>query len=124
MDELFFLPPVPVAIPRAYWLDSDSGAVDISSLMIVLQPSDFEFARINKLTAKAKPGDYDMEILNTLYKDQALLLPHRQYAVLTSVFRWTNHSSFLGSEEEPWDPDVAIKDAKYIHFSDWPVPKV
>ena len=30
----------------------------------------------------------------------------------------------MGSEEEPFDPEEALKEAKVLHFSDWPVPKV
>ncbi|KAL8797713.1 MAG: hypothetical protein Q9195_000065 [Heterodermia aff. obscurata] len=123
MDELFFLPKAPVAIPRSYWLPEDEP-VKVSSQLIVIQPSKKEFARVQKAIASAGDSDYDMEIFNSLYRDSALILPHRRYDLLTQVFRWTNHSTYLGDPEEIWDPEAAMKEAKFLHFSDWPVTKV
>lgn len=68
-----------------------------------------------------------MEIVNTLYRDSALLLPHRPYNLLTGEFRNiepNTHDKYLGNKEEQWDPQAAYREAKFLHFSDWPYPKV
>lgn len=123
MDELFLLPQAPVAIPRSYWLSEEEMAVKVSSQLVVIQPSKREYSRVEKAIAFAGGNDYDMEIINSLYKDSALILPHRPYDLLTQVFRWTNHSTYLGDPEEIWDSEAVLKEAKFLHFSDWPIPK-
>ncbi|RJE26547.1 hypothetical protein PHISCL_01160 [Aspergillus sclerotialis] len=130
MDELFFLPPAQVAMPRAYW--SLPKTKQLSSLMIVIQPSSREY---NALMDAAKPAmhgqvdtshaenRYDMELLNDRYGDSALVLPHRQYGLITGEFRSKDHKFFLANEYEQWDPDKVLSEAKFVHFSDWPLPK-
>lgn len=130
MDELFFLPPVQVAMPRAYW--GLPKTKQLSSLMIVIQPS---FREYTALTDAAKPAmhgqidtshvenRYDMELLNDRYGDSALVLPHRQYGLITGEFRSKDHKVFLANEYEQWDPDKVLSEAKFVHFSDWPLPK-
>ncbi|KAL8770298.1 MAG: hypothetical protein Q9209_003934 [Squamulea sp. 1 TL-2023] len=123
MDELFLLPPVPLALPRAYWLNSSNRVM--SSQLLLIQPSEFEYTRVSKAINAAAPNDFDMEIVNNLYRDNALILPHRPYDLLTSEYRNVgNHKAYMGSEEEPFDPEAVLKEAKYLHFSDWPMPKV
>lgn len=121
MDELFLLPPTPVAIPRAFWLDPKDHV--LSSQIFVVQPSVFEFERITKAIASAGPNDYDMEIVNQLYGESAMIIPHRRYDLLTRAFRENLSEAYLGNSVERWDPDAVIKEAKFLHFSDWPVPK-
>lgn len=124
MDELFLLPPAPMAMPRAYWLGFDERV--LSSQVMLLQPSEVEFKRVMRGMEKAESNDYDMEIVNDLYKDSALILPHRPYNLLTGEFRNTNlstHGRYLGNEDEKWDPSAAFQEAKFLHFSDWPFPK-
>ena len=116
------LPPTPVAMPRAYWLGFENRT--LCSAVFVAQPSKFEFHRIVQAIAAAKANDYDMEILNTLYQDHALILPHRPYTMITSELYELDHARYLGNAEELWDPDAAMKEVKLIHFSDWPLPKV
>lgn len=121
MDELFLLPPAPVAMPRAYWLYPDKEI--LSSHVILIKPSEGEFSRIIDKVNDADPGDYDMEIVNNLYRDSALVLPHRPYAMLTGEFRTSDHTTYLGTDREHWDPVSAYNEAKLVHFSDWPMPK-
>ncbi|EGY17530.1 hypothetical protein VD0002_g172 [Verticillium dahliae] len=121
MDELFLLPPCPVAMPRAYWLFPEKPI--LASQLLLATPSATEFARIQERVNAAGPDDYDMEILNQLYKDTALVVPHRPYGLLTSEFRATTHEMYLGSKDEVWDPVAVFNEAKFVHFSDWPVPK-
>lgn len=124
MDELFKLPPCPVAMPRAYWLYQDEHPSKVlSSQLMVVQPKKVEFERILEKMETIDGNDYDMEILNELYLDSALVLPHRQYNMLSAEYRRENHSDYLGSDREEWDPIAAYNEAKFVHFSDWPVPK-
>lgn len=118
MDELFLLPPCPVAMPRAYWLDDKS----LSSQIVLIQPSNMEFMRIMEAINTPEIG-FDMEIVNILYGGSAIVLPHRPYDLLTSEFRGENHDKYMGNNVEPWDPEAALKESKFLHFSDWPHPK-
>ncbi|CAJ2512639.1 Uu.00g007580.m01.CDS01 [Anthostomella pinea] len=121
MDELFLLPPSPVAMPRAYWLLPDEKT--LSSQLMLVQPSEVEFNRIMRKIESADLSDYDMEIVNQLYADTAMILPHRPYDLLTGEFRGDDHQNYLGTDREEWDPVAVYNEAKYLHFSDWPVPK-
>lgn len=131
MDELFFLPPAKVAMPRAYWNIPESR--QLSSLLIVIEPSYREYYALMDRAKPAMYGKvevnttaeirYDMELLNDRYEDSALVLPHRQYGLVSGEFRATDHRTFLGNEYEEWDPDRVLDEAKLVHFSDWPLPK-
>lgn len=120
MDELFLLPPCPVAMPRAYWLDKPY----LSSQLVLIQPSKEEFARVKNAIDTAPGSDFDMEIVNNLYGRDCMIIPHRRYDLLTGEFRSKGqHLSYLGNEYEQWDPEKMLQEAKFLHFSDWPMPK-
>lgn len=121
MDELFLMPPAPVAMPRAYWLDTRPQT--LTSGVLLVQPSHDEFRRIQARVETAGPREYDMDILNQLYGNTALIIPHRPYLVLSGEFRQTDHARYLGRADEGWDAVTAFNEAKYLHFSDYPVPK-
>lgn len=118
-------------MPRAYW--ELPRTRQLSSLLIVIEPSFREYSALAEAAQPAMHGQvdvnvsethkYDMEILNNRYADSALVLPHRQYGLVTGEFRNKDHRKFLGNEYEPWDPDKVLADAKFVHFSDWPLPK-
>jgi len=118
MDELFLLPSAPVAMPRAYWLENT-----LSSQIVLIEPSEFEFKRIQDAFAQRGLDDFDMEIVNKLYGNDSIVLPHRKYDLVTGEFRSGDHARYLGSKEEVWDPRKVIDEAKFVHFSDWPMPK-
>jgi len=121
MDELFLLPHAPVAMPRAYWLDQPF----LSSQLLIVTPSTVEWTRISTFMNTHDDAGFDMDILNKLYKDSATIIPHRAYDLLTAEFRHApdKHASYLGSAEEKWDGRKALDEAKFVHFSDWPVKK-
>ncbi|KFA46159.1 hypothetical protein S40293_03814 [Stachybotrys chartarum IBT 40293] len=121
MDELFLLPPATVAMPHAYWLFPDEEI--FSSHVMLVQPSIREFNRVMRKVKHAEPTYYDMDIINDLYRKKALVIPHRPYNLITSEFASSHHGPYLGSDDEDWDPTAAYGEAKYIHFSDWPVTK-
>ncbi|OPB45314.1 hypothetical protein A0O28_0075240 [Trichoderma guizhouense] len=115
MDELFHLPPCPIAMPRAYWLlDDEKSRRTLTSHVMVIQPSEREFARIQKRVELVDENEYDMELLNKLYANTAMVIPHRPYAMLSSEFRETDHQLYLGSETEKWDPAVVLDDQDNI----------
>ena len=121
MDELFDTPSAPVAMPQAYWMDAADRA--LSSQVLLVEPSTFEFDRIQERMGRRKVRRFDMDLLNDLYRDSALVLPHRDYDLLTGEFRGKDHRKYLGNDVEVWDPDRVLADARYVHFSDWPVSK-
>ena len=122
MDELLFIKPARIAMPRAYWLGFEDRV--LSSQLLLVQPSNQEFDRVMKATENAGDNVYDMDILTTLYKDSAMVLPHRPYDLLTGEFRGNEHQKYLQDPQQGWNPDAVLKEAKYMHFSDWPLPKV
>jgi alpha-N-acetylglucosamine transferase len=123
MDELFFLPSSPVAMPRAYWELPDR--YKLTSLLLVIEPSAREFDALVQAAYSSENSTtkFDMEILNNRFSDSALILPHRQYGLLTGEFRAEEHNIYLGNSHEEWDAKAALKEAKLVHFSDWPLPK-
>lgn len=53
-----------------------------------------------------------------------MIIPHRPYNILTGEWRSKGqHLTYLGNEYEEWDPQRVLDEAKFLHFSDWPVPK-
>jgi hypothetical protein len=64
-----------------------------------------------------------METINALYGESCLVMPHKPYLLLTGEMRSADHENYLGSEEEQWDVDEVMGQAKYVHFLDYPVPK-
>lgn len=138
MDELFLLPKAPVAMPRAYWSDGPSSSWPFTSLLVLLEPSKAELKGMLETlrswwmeAAKHKElnRSYDMELLNHRFGSSAMVLPHRPYALLSAEFRNKNHDAYLGTINAPqelkghFDPDEVLKEAKLVHFSDWPLPK-
>jgi len=123
LDELFMLPSAPVAMLRAYWrLPKEKR---LTSLFILLEPDELQY---QQLMVAARPdhrgkNEYDMEILNKFYGDSAMVLPHRQYGLLSGEFRASDHGNYLGSALETWDPERVMREASLVHFSDWPLPK-
>jgi hypothetical protein len=125
MDELFKLPRTPVAMSRAYWLPEPNPNQLTSSILLV-EPSHHEFARAEAAVSDAGPRDFDMEVLNRLYNKSAMVLPHRPYFMVTGELRndeVMGHGAYLGDGTETWDARKIKREAKYVHFSDWPMPK-
>ncbi|KAJ4291184.1 hypothetical protein N0V90_010382 [Kalmusia sp. IMI 367209] len=127
LDELFLLPQTPIAMPRAYWYETVPRP--LTSLLMVIKPDLEEFQRFKDIingggnTMLVGAHKFDMELVNDRFEESAMVLPHRPYALLTGEFRRHNHSAYLGNTFEEWDPERALKEAKLVHFSDWPLPK-
>jgi hypothetical protein len=105
-------------MPIAYWLDKPY----LTSHIMLIAPSESEFDRVSTAVKKARKGEYDMDIINKLYRKTCILLDHKRYALLTGEFRETNHVKYL-SGRSSWDPLMVLKDASFVHFSDYPLPK-
>lgn len=71
---------------------------------------------------KNQDAGFDMDILNKIYGESALVIPHRRYDLLTSEFKSSSHEKYLGNQEQ-WNGTKILEKAKFVHFSDWPVPK-
>ncbi|KAL9090453.1 MAG: hypothetical protein Q9159_001983 [Coniocarpon cinnabarinum] len=127
MDELFFIPGAPVAMPRAYWLPhlKDKAESKFTSLLMLVEPSEEAFARIQQAITAADGNTYDMEIMNNLFGESSLVIPHRRYGLLTGELFASEdqHRRYLGNEDEAWDANATIAEAKFLHFSNWPLPK-
>ncbi|KAK5703860.1 hypothetical protein LTR97_002873 [Elasticomyces elasticus] len=121
MDELFFLPSAPVAMPRAYWLEEHTRV--LSSQVVLIEPSAKEFDRIIDSLQHRTSQQFDMEIVNDLYGDSCFIIPHRRYDLLTGELKAEDHSKYLGSSDETWDVHAIMNETKFVHFSDWPYPK-
>ncbi|KAL4951037.1 hypothetical protein BDW69DRAFT_196775 [Aspergillus filifer] len=102
---------------------SPSAPHTFTSLLLLIQLVDFEFERIQSAMANAGPSDYDIEIMNTLYKNNAMVIPHRPYTMLSGEFRATSHEVYLGHNVKDRDPKKEFEQAPFVHSSDWPLPK-
>jgi alpha-N-acetylglucosamine transferase len=133
LDSLFLLPPADVAMPYIYW--GQPTGWGFSSQLLLLTPSNRTFAEIQMAIERASPNEYDMDILNSLFKSRILRIPQRPYNLLSGEFRRTSHAAYFSplstynppfvkpNPRETWDPEVALNNAAYLHFSDWPIPK-
>lgn len=121
LDELFFVPPAPAVMPRAYWLPSPT----MSSHIMVLTPSEDAFEKVENIIQRRAGMDfYDMEIMNALFGGTCEVIPHEPYALLTGEFRKKDHAAFFNSQSgRVWNPKDVLKQTKMVHFSDNPLPK-
>ena len=125
MDHYFLRPASPIAVPRAYWLnEKDTNlAKQIWGSHVMLLELDAE--RYRKILEEAsRSGDFDMEVINHMFKHSAMVLPHRRLAPLTGEFRNQDHTKYLSHEDdEPWNAMAEVSKSYLVHFSDWPLPK-
>ena len=123
LDELFMLPSAQVAMTRAYWASRERKA--LSSKLVLVEPSHSEY---ELLLERGRHGQelgrtFDMDGLNGIYDDWALVLPHLKYGLTSGEFRSESHEKYLGRSGAMWDPEWVMKEASLVHFSDSPLPK-
>ncbi|KAF2219352.1 nucleotide-diphospho-sugar transferase [Elsinoe ampelina] len=125
-DALFSFPlheKTPIAAPLAYWLENRT----LSSQIMLIRPSTAEFTKVMAKVTSHEQGEFDMEIINSLYGSTAGVLPHREWDLLSGEFRRRDHGAYLGlagaEAGDEWDATRELARAKYVHFSDWPMPK-
>jgi hypothetical protein len=124
MDHYFLAPLAPIAVPRAYWLNEKDASLKnqiLGSHVMLLEPNEGRYKRI--VEEALTSGDFDMEVINHLFSDSAMILPHRRLALLTGEFRSTDHQKYLADEDEEWNAMAEVSRAYLVHFSDWPLPK-
>ncbi|KAL9016362.1 MAG: hypothetical protein Q9185_006281 [Variospora sp. 1 TL-2023] len=125
LDELFLLPPsAGVAMMRAHWRLPAKRT--LASNLILLQPSEEDYERLmtaSRAEDSREAGDTDVKILNRFYGDSAMVLPHQSYGLLTREFRSQDHTQYLGTPLQPWNPEQAYQEASLVHFLDEPFPK-
>lgn len=123
LDELFLMEPAPLAIPYVYW--GEPVGWQLSSQLMVVTPSSTEFSKVEAAIEAAGKDEYDMDIVDKLYHSSVVKLPQRPYDLLTGEFRREDHSAYLSSSASSlkWDAKSVLAESKFVHFSDWPVPK-
>ena len=117
LDELFLLPHADVAAPSAYWIGNDT----LTSALLLIEPSMTEYRRVLNSMRDRTSDEFDMDLVNDLYAGSAMKLPNKHW-VVSGEFRRRSHASYL-EDGEKWDPDMVLKRAGMVHFSDWPYPK-
>lgn len=120
LDELFLLQSTPMALPYVYWGDPLNW--QLSSQIMIMEPSAMSLEQIEQAFHSASADDYAMDIISEAFSDGLIRLPQRPYNLLTGEFRRPKHTSWLRSNER-WDARKALDEAKFAHFSDWPLPK-
>lgn len=133
LDHLFLLPSAPVAATRSYWFSKEelqNSPCGLNAQLELVEPSTQIFNDImDTLKTGRQENEYDMEIFNKLFGDSALIIPHRRTMILSGEFRnnpqedGKEHQRYMG-KYEPWDAQKVFSETPYIHFSDWPHPKV
>ncbi len=125
MDHYFLSPLAPIAVPRAYWLNNkedDIAQQVLGSHVMLLEPNEKQYKKI--VDEALQSGDFDMEVINHMFKDSAMILPHRRLALLSGEFRTNDHSKYMApNEDEEWNAMGEVSRALLVHFSDWPLPK-
>ncbi|KAF4555999.1 Glucose N-acetyltransferase-like protein 1 [Elsinoe fawcettii] len=124
MDDLFLRPSTAIAAPRAYWLEDQKV---LSSQVMLIEPSQDKWDKIMARIEKREQEEFDMEVLNAVFGKEATVLEHRGYDLLSGEFRKTNHTAYLagvsGEDKGEWNATRVLEQAKYVHFSDWPLKK-
>jgi len=134
LDELFHLPPVPIAAPIAYWLDPPK----FTSAFLVIQPQRTLFdALVAKIDETMNNNGFDMDLLNDFFRHD--LKSNERYVfpeiiVLPGYF--LTLSPHLGKEKVKWngakrqhpalspflDTDLLHNSTYVVHFSGGPKP--
>lgn len=125
MDELFLLPSARVAMPRAYWSQwSERAAMpEFCDAIALIEPSSAEWEVVHEAIDSREERESDAKTMNRLYGPEVMVLPHRGYALLTGEFAAEDHGPYLGIPGETRDAEEVLTEAKFVHFSDYPLPK-
>ncbi|KAF5100321.1 hypothetical protein D0Z00_001289 [Geotrichum galactomycetum] len=113
----------PISAPTAYWQPPRANNQSmLTSALMVIDPSFQEFEKVLAAAQTRHIQEYDMDLINDEYEGIIEPLPHKGLFMLSAEFRSTDHTKYLGSEL--WNGIEQVRNAAYIHFSDWPFPKV
>lgn len=145
MDHLFLLPKAPIAATKAYWVtpsgnDKYNGLnpqaasfFQLNTQLELIEPSKKTFNYImrylgestNEANSKLRSQEeYETEVFNKLFKDEAMVIPHKGAVILTGELRNEDatHRNYVG-KFGTWDARAIFNDTLYVHFSDHPHPK-
>lgn len=89
LDHLFHLPSISLAAPRAYWLNDEKHIHPLTSALMVIEQSPEIWAVVEEGLRTIAPEVYDMDLVQALFGDSALVLP--------------GHYTTLNSHWEAWD---------------------
>jgi hypothetical protein len=121
LDELFFVEPTPVAMPYVYW--EKKLGWQLSSNLMVIQPSSLDFALLEQEVRNATSGELVLDIIDRFYNETIVKLPQRPYHLNTCEFQLEDHRPYLGTRKVMWNPTEVLLEAKFVHFFDPPLPK-
>ena len=111
-----------IGMPDAYWKHAA-----FSPNVMLIRPSHSESQRVFNAIINDRSGSESEgeAVVNSLYSDSCLVLPHRPYSLLVREFRqrYDSHEPYLGSISERWNATAIVKEAKVVHFTDWPMEK-
>lgn len=137
LDDLFGLPEVDVAAPRAYWVNKDAA----SSAFLLVTLSERLWQRIETAMHEIQSERYDMDIINDVLGWELMLLPgcyvalnsHWEVSSIPSWFQdadWkpttstlSSNSSDMASNENHEKADISktlyhvYEQASVLHFS-------
>ncbi|CZS93135.1 related to glucose N-acetyltransferase 1-A [Rhynchosporium graminicola] len=124
LDAVFLIPKAVLAMPWVYWGELKGWAFSNQVMLIIPSMSGFAKMEGEIKRSSTNPDQYDLSIVEKLYKSHTLKLPQRPFHLTTGEFRRQDHSKYLGSgSAQKWDPEVALQNSKMLHFSDWPIPR-
>ena len=101
LDTLFSLPEVDVAAPRVHWAKDPS---QLTSALMVISLSNRVWNEVQSAIDKLEGNQFDMEIINDLFRSSALVLPG-DYCTLNTVWETSEVPSWWQGRVPPRDPD-------------------
>jgi len=114
LDHLFLLPKqIGLAAPRSYW--EDGNAKKFTSALMVIDPSQDAWLRIDAQLHPVQKDKYDMDILNDVFGRECMLLPNK-YLVLNS--HWEDASSGTALKNTgASDLETLASEAYVLHYT-------
>jgi hypothetical protein len=95
LDDLFDLPAVDVAAPRAYWIGKETA----SSTFLLVNLSDRLWRRIELAMKEIRRDVYDMDLINEVLGWEMMLLPGH-YAAINSHWETNGLPSWFRDDDE------------------------
>lgn len=99
MDHYSLAPMPRFAVPRAYWPGASLKPLAEQALcshIMLLQPDLCYYTAIMNETQRSP--DFGTEVVNHLFKNLAMIMPHRRLALLTGKVRTRSHADYMMEE--------------------------
>lgn len=65
---------------------------------MLIEPSKGRYKKI--IDEALRSRDFNIEVINHIFEDSAIMLPHRRLALLTGEFHAKDHTKYLAPEED------------------------